>query len=451
MKELCITYPSLPFLSEVMQCTITQILAKIHGANFMRRIVLSELQESLISSVSSFIDFRKALISHIQEVVKERVKDVKTVPITIRGPQSELRSVISKRFARTLSTVDIQLRERTRREKIYDWFGDEVLRAFINFINRTIQSENDFRREFSGEWRIEVTRSSINILSPGRAEYNFPAIIRTSLLYEQARLFGLRDTKPRGSVSKGVLRLRCSPLWYMFLLSGVISSLATRIQLTKGEDIHLYVGLSLHPMINYEISEVQTLNEGITVVREVCRRSPFLEDLDLMRYLIIFNLYIRKAFTLNPAEYVIYGIKPEGARFTSRFNFSISTEELSVLDKKLETIWGDERDDVIIALRDFGECLVRLYRIPAFQQELPLDRLITTYKLICYAATEPGYKSPLDLIYELLRILKEETVEARLKGLLRRYLQETYKLSEEKAKERIDHVWRRLISLAEIA
>ena len=170
-----------------------------------------------------------------------------------------------------------------------------------------------------------------------------------------------------------------------------------------------------------------------------------------MKYLIIFNLYLKRAFTPSPAEYVVYGIKPEGARFTMRFSFFISTEELSILDRKLESIWKDEKDDIVKALRDLGECLVTLYRVQSLQQELPLDRLITTYKLLCYAATEPGYKSPLEFMYELLRILNDDNVRPRIRGLLKKYLQDKYSLSEDEAERRVNRIWSTLNELAQLA
>ena len=451
MIILQLVYPSLPFLSEIMQSEIVQILSSIHNIGCLRKESLPNLQERLIFEIPSFKEFKEQLLAHIKSKVVGRLKEVRVVPITVGGPQSELTGIISKRFVKLLSNYGIAIRGKAKKEKVYEWYSTAVIDGYITLLDKTLKKEDDFIREFGEEWKVKVSSTSLEFSSPRGSEYNFPAIVRTSLLYEQARFSGMRDMKESGSVTRGVFKIRCSPLWYMRILDAAISSLIVQIQLTRGEFIQLYVGINLHPGVEYEPLDISNLNDGIDTIALTCSRVPLLEDLELMKYLIMFNLYYEGAYTLKPAEFVIYGLKPEGLRFTVRFSLPIGTEEISMLGRKLETLWGDQKDEIVEALKDFGEFLIRLYKVPAFQQELPLDRLILTYKFLCYASTEPGYKSPLEFIYELVRIMNEENIRPRLWGLLRKHLQDKYKLSEEEANEKVKRIWSVVTKLAESA
>jgi len=448
LTTLRITYPALPFLSECMGGVIAQILTRTHGVEYLRKEVLPEFQEALEFEIRSFDNFMSQMISYIRETLPQNINNMKEVPITVREQVNYFQNKISKE----LSKYKISIGQKAKKERMYEWFARELSNACARYFNTLIKSEKDFMDKFSSGWNIKMTPSSIEIspLHEEKPELNFPAIIRTTFLYEQARLFGMRDMKPKGSVTKGVFKLKCNTLWYLTMLFATISSIAANIRLTGRDRIYLCVGLNLHPAINYRSVSLQTLTNGINVIREVCSKYPFLEDVDLMKYIIIFNIYNEKAYIPEPAAYTVYAITPADSRFTLRFSFSISTEELGVLDKKLESLWGADKDDVVQALKEVGECLVRIYRIQALQQELPLDRLIITYKLLCYAATEPGYKSPSEFIYEFSRILADENTSSRLKRLLKKHLQDKYELPEKEADEKVKGIWGTLNKVSQI-
>ena len=80
MSVLCVRYPALPFLSEIIQSSFTSILATT-SVNYLRRNVLAQFQEALEFEVKSFEDFKAQVIAHIRDVVAQRVNDIKAVPI----------------------------------------------------------------------------------------------------------------------------------------------------------------------------------------------------------------------------------------------------------------------------------------------------------------------------------------------------------------------------------
>lgn len=368
---------------------------------------------------SDFNSFEKALANQVGEGAK-RIRELKVSPITV-GPSGD-----SMQLDRWADELGIRQAE----GKLYERIAN---------LCDSLTKRNNLIDLLKRDWSVEVD-GKILIAPEGIAGrgYPLPSIVRSLNLYEGARFSGLRD-RGTGSLSKGVLEIRGDAAFCILSLAAVAASLVG-VEIVEGGGSRLIFS-HFEPVqgLAYTSGDMKFFREIDDVSRSFIRRiGLFTEDEELFRLSLLFHIYSKISSPLIPSNFSIRirGVISAGRRFTEAYVTSIHSQEISILGRALREIVGEEDRSAAEACADLGRLVMSIRRrMPAVARELHLDAFSSKLRALMRSLSEPGYSTPSELLYDLLRMMEERPWRARFIGLLTAGFMREQNIHEENAKQ----------------
>jgi len=446
--RLRLEYPALPLLVEGTHTFMASALHRVTGSR-LGVFKTKPLIDTLEFEVRDYRKFVGALMVALKEAGNV-VSKVKVLPITTRGKNSELANILNRRLRKVIEK-ELEYPKKEKKEKLYEWFP-RMVESYTKLLGRLLSTPDGYVKTFGTEWTVEAARrraEKLRLLTSS-GQVSVPAVARTSSFYEQGRFFGLRDFKESGSVSQGAIEVKGDEHWFMLLLSSICRMLAAQVPLTGEEYCQVYVGARLEYDKEFDHVALSRLLGLVDAARSYMNRLLFLEDIEVLRLALTLKLYLesmRRGGFVGGASIVVNVVKPAESRFTGMFSLEIPLDYLGIVDASMTARWGGAKLRAAEDLLRMGEMLVRIYKIPELSREIGGDRLLISYKFLCYGALEVGYKPPCEFLYDIVRILEQEDIfRMYVNFTAHRLKEEGYK--EKEAQEKSVKTWRRIMQYA---
>ena len=446
---LKVAYPSLPLLAEGVHTLMTKSLATIPGSHLLVRRE-NEIIDVAEIEVPDYAQFLDEWLIRIRES-GERIASSKINPLAGRE-YLNLFATKSRKIRMFFEKHKMPLPDKGE-VKLYNWLSETVFKNLASLLYPLARNEAEFTNIFGRDWKIVVARGRaprlIVALDPKGPL--LPLLVRSLSFYEQGRFFGLRDLKERGGVSTGSIEVRGDEIWFLFALMAVSNMLIGRYPVGPRDFRDIFVGVRLEPERTYTHHDLAPVNGLATEAENVIRKAPLLEDPEMLKLILVFRLYERAAeeygFIETPASLVIYALSPTGNRYTATFYLEIPLTELGLVHYALESRFKGNEIPVALSLAELGVILARIFK---FQKtgDIPIDRLVVLYKVICYGILEPTYSPPLEYVYELARIWEQRDAREALLKAVTRQLINIRGISKEKARERALSLWEKVLELS---
>ncbi|MEM4847464.1 MAG: hypothetical protein QW794_06875, partial [Thermosphaera sp.] len=248
---------------------------------------------------------------------------------------------------------------------------------------------------------------------------------------------------------KGVLEARSDAAWWTLILAAAGASLTT---VERAQEESRYVFACFEPVYGLQYESMIYYQEFTDAVEDFVEKvGLFVEDEELFRLSLLFYVYRTLSSPLIPARFGIKlrSVRAVGRRFTEAYVTSISTGEVEVLHRALQSYVGGLARDAARACSELGRFVMTTQRnAPAIARELNLDTFASRLKILMRALSEPGYAPPSEPLYDMLRMMKVSVWEARFIGLLSSRIREWRGIPKEEANREAKEVYARVLELA---
>ncbi|MEM4886018.1 MAG: hypothetical protein QW185_04990 [Thermofilum sp.] len=430
-KTWVLRWPALPVLTDFMNTLVAKAVAQamgaVKGVTFMQSPWFAEARVEVTDE-----NMFRGSLAHVIRRGGDRLSQLKAMIVTV-GMSGD-----TQQLAKVVAELGLSPAE----GKTYD----QIAGLVKGFAER--YDKGQF--EVSSDWRVSVKdRVEVKLGSVKEKGYPLPSLVRSVSLYEGGRFSGFKDERASGSLGKGVLEARSDAAWWTLILAAAGASLTT---VERAQEESRYVFACFEPVYGLQYESMIYYQEFTDAVEDFVEKvGLFVEDEELFRLSLLFYVYRTLSSPLIPARFGIKlrSVRAVGRRFTEAYVTSISTGEVEVLHRALQSYVGGLARDAARACSELGRFVMTTQRnAPAIARELNLDTFASRLKILMRALSEPGYAPPSEPLYDMLRMMKVSVWEARFIGLLSSRIREWRGIPKEEANREAKEVYARVLELA---
>ncbi|RLG87852.1 MAG: hypothetical protein DRO18_02585 [Thermoprotei archaeon] len=394
-------------------------------------------------------NFIQNFAGNMLNMIEKAIDVFKAVPLTF-GVGSDMQ-VLQKVSAELGFTYPKKL-------KMYDRFRN-IAKEYFYRISKL--SPEEFDRIFYECSKTKLSIGNVLKISIGeKSRYTAPSIVRSVVFFEQGRFFGYRDDRSRkGRPRFARIDVSCNP-YYWFLIVATATATLSRVEVIQKDRFFLHLTVNLSER-EWKPLELDLLCKSYDKVMDYIRKYGFyLEDYDFMRLLFIFYLYEQfqgdiETFKI-PCLLRFLVINAGSRRFNEIAEYEFPLIDVSWLDLSLRRYYESLDDRVNLAkyISRLASTIVSLLKAKGVREtiarEISADRLKVLMHRVMYKLVEPAAAIPLEEVYEMLRTINIEDIQAKLLSELTRTYTQIDDLEKEFASKEAKNTLNTLKSLAKI-